>query len=45
MIVQTPIPTAVFSTHTGGLGEVQRRDLSDFTCHTWSTTSGTGLEF
>ena len=26
-----PIPTAVFSTHTGGLGEVQRRDLSDFT--------------
>ena len=26
-----PVPTAVFSTHTGGLGEVERRDLSDFT--------------
>lgn len=25
-----PIPTAVFSTHTGGLGEVAFRDLTDF---------------
>ncbi|MEG2038232.1 MAG: pyridoxamine kinase, partial [Oscillospiraceae bacterium] len=25
-----PIPTAVFSTHTGGLGEVSMRDLTDF---------------
>ena len=32
-----PIPTAVFSTHTGGLGEVQRRDLSDFTLPNVST--------
>lgn len=25
-----PVPTAVFSTHTGGLGEVEFRDLTDF---------------
>lgn len=31
MGVQTlPIPTAVLSTHTGGLGEVEFRDLTDF---------------
>lgn len=31
MGVQTcPIPTAVLSTHTGGLGEVAMRDLTDF---------------
>ena len=31
MGVQTcPVPTAVLSTHTGGLGEVAMRDLTDF---------------
>lgn len=25
-----PVPTAVFSTHTGGLGDVECRDLTDF---------------
>ena len=39
-----PIPTAVFSTHTGGLGEVQRRDLSDFTSVPY-TLPKLGLEF
>lgn len=40
-----PIPTAVFSTHTGGLGEVQRRDLSDFTLPCLTHYQKLGLEF
>ena len=40
-----PIPTAVFSTHTGGLGEVQRRDLSDFTLPCLEHYQRLGLEF
>lgn len=40
-----PIPTAVFSTHTGGLGEVQRRDLSDFTLPCLEHYLHLGLEF
>ena len=40
-----PIPTAVFSTHTGGLGEVQRRDLSYFTLPCLEHYQRLGLEF
>ena len=36
-----PVPTTVFSTHTGGLGSVEQRDLSDFTLP-WSTTGDWG---
>ena len=44
-IRDSPIPTAVFSTHTGGLGEVQRRDLSDFTLPCLEHYQRLGLEF
>ncbi len=40
-----PVPTAVFSTHTGGLGEVQRRDLSDFTLPCLEHYLQLGLDF
>ena len=44
-MIHCPIPTAVFSTHTGGLGEVQRRDLSDFTLPCLTHYQKLGLEF
>ena len=40
-----PVPTAVFSTHTGGLGEVELRDLSDFTVPCLEHYQRLGLEF
>ncbi len=40
-----PVPTAVFSTHTGGLGEVERRDLSDFTLPCLEHYRRLGLDF
>ena len=40
-----PVPTAVFSTHTGGLGDVELRDLSDFTVPCLEHYQRLGLEF
>ena len=40
-----PVPTTVFSTHTGGLGSVEQRDLSDFTLPCLKHYRRLGLEF
>ena len=40
-----PMPTTVFSTHTGGLGSVEQRDLSDFTLPCLEHYRRLGLEF
>ena len=40
-----PVPTTVFSTHTGGLGSVEQRDLSDFTLPCLEHYQRLGLEF
>ena len=40
-----PVPTTVFSTHTGGLGSVEQRDLSDFTLPCLEHYRRLGLEF
>ena len=40
-----PVPTAIFSTHTGGLGDVELRDLSDFTVPCLEHYQRLGLEF
>ena len=40
-----PVPTTVFSTHTGGLGSVEQRDLSDFTRPCLEHYRRLGLEF
>lgn len=40
-----PIPTAVFSTHTGGLGDVVKRDLTDFIRPTLTHYKTLDLEF
>lgn len=40
-----PVPTTVFSTHTGGLGSVEQRDLSDFTLPCLGHYRRLGLEF
>ena len=40
-----PVPTAVFSTHTGGLGEVTKRDLSDFLAPTLAHYQQLELDF
>lgn len=40
-----PVPTAVLSTHTGGMGEVVFRDLTDFIAPTLAHYQRLGLEF
>ena len=40
-----PVPTTVFSTHTGGLGSVEQRDLSDFPLPCLEHYRRLGLEF
>jgi len=40
-----PVPTAVFSTHTGGLGEVVFRDLTDYISPALHHYKNLGLEF
>lgn len=40
-----PVPTAVLSTHTGGLGEVEFRDLTDFIVPCLEHYQRLGLEF
>lgn len=40
-----PVPTAVLSTHTGGLGDVEIRDLTDFISPCLAHYQKLGLEF
>ncbi len=40
-----PVPTAILSTHTGGFGEVQLRDLTDYTLPALQHYQQLGLEF
>ena len=40
-----PVPTAVLSTHTGGLGEVEFRDLTDYLHPALEHYKRLGLEF
>lgn len=40
-----PVPTAILSTHTGGMGEVVMRDLTDFLAPTLAHYQQLGLEF
>lgn len=40
-----PVPTAVLSTHTGGMGEVQLRDLTDFLAPTLTHYKKLGVDF
>ncbi|MEG2203926.1 MAG: pyridoxamine kinase, partial [Oscillospiraceae bacterium] len=40
-----PVPTAVLSTHTGGLGEVEMRDLTDYLVGALGHYRRIGLEF
>lgn len=40
-----PLPTAVFSTHTGGFGRPARRDLTDFLQETLAHYRALGLRF
>lgn len=40
-----PVPTAVLSTHTGGFGEVELRDLTDYTLPALEHYRALGLDF
>ncbi|MBQ5331154.1 MAG: pyridoxamine kinase [Oscillospiraceae bacterium] len=40
-----PVPTAILSTHTGGFGEVEMRDLTDYTLPALSHYKRLGMEF
>jgi pyridoxine kinase len=40
-----PVPTAIFSTHTGGFGEVAMRDLTEYLPSALDHYKRIGMEF